>query len=150
MDYACGVILWLKAFHVVFVITWFAGLFYLPRLFVYHAAAVDEVSLQRFRVMERRLLALMTVGAIFAGSLGVAMVALVPDYLRTDWLRAKLVLVTALVIYHCWCGRLAGQFGKISAIEPTPPHTPLWFRWFNEIPSALLIAIVVLAIVKPG
>jgi protoporphyrinogen IX oxidase len=136
--------LWLKAFHIVFVVTWFAGLFYLPRLFVYHSAAFDAPGRERFVVMERRLFALMTIGGALAIAFGVAMVAAAPAYLGLLWLRVKLVLVAALVVYHCWCYRLMLDFR-----DGRDRHSQRWYRIFNELPSLLLIAIVVLAVVKP-
>jgi putative membrane protein len=136
--------LWLKAFHIVFVVTWFAGLFYLPRLFVYHAAAEDAPSLERFAVMERRLFAIMTLGSALAVLFGVAMLVAEPLYLQQPWLRIKLVLVGALVGYHIWCRALmqALRTGRNT-------HSQRWLRIFNEVPALLLIAIVVLAVVKP-
>ena len=92
--------LWLKAFHVIAVITWFAGLFYLPRLFVYHAEAADAISIERFKVMERRLFALMTIGAAAGVGLGAAMLVASPAYLDMPWLRIKLVLVLLVIFYH--------------------------------------------------
>jgi protoporphyrinogen IX oxidase len=137
--------LWLKAFHIVFVTTWFAGLFYLPRLFVYHAAATDSVSIERFVIMERRLFALMTIGALLAAGFGIAMVATQPAYLAAPWLQLKLACVVLLIAYHLWCYRI------VAALRTDRnAHSPRWFRWFNEVPSVLLIAIVVLAVVKPG
>lgn len=136
--------LWLKAFHVVFVVTWFAGLFYLPRLFVYHVATRDEPGLSRFVVMERRLFFIMSLGALLAILCGMAMIAQAPGYLTLGWMRAKLLLVAALIAYHAWCFRLLRSFRA-----GHPPHSQRWYRWFNEIPSLLLIAIVVLAVVKP-
>ncbi|HEY5102900.1 MAG TPA: CopD family protein [Steroidobacteraceae bacterium] len=137
--------LWLKAFHVVFVTTWFAGLFYLPRLFVYHAAATDNVSIERFVVMERRLFVLMSMGALLAASLGIAMVVVSPAYLHEPWLQLKLACVVLLIIYHLWCFRIVAALST-----RRNRHSPRWFRWFNEVPSLLLVAIVVLAVVKPG
>ena len=136
--------LWLKALHIVFVVTWFAGLFYLPRLFVYHAATTDEVGRERFVVMERRLFMMMTVGATLAIAFGISMVATAPGYLDFLWLRVKLVLVAALVAYHIWCHELIRDFrdGRNS-------HSERWYRIFNEVPGLFLIAIVVLAVVKP-
>ncbi len=141
--------LWLKAFHIVFVVTWFAGLFYLPRLFVYHAAALqagapERPLAERFAVMERRLFALMTIGGALAVGFGIAMVAGAPAYLTFGWLHAKLALVAALIAYHVWCGRLmrALRAGR-------SPHSQRWYRWFNEVPGLLLIAIVLLAVLKP-
>jgi protoporphyrinogen IX oxidase len=136
--------LWLKAFHVVFVVTWFAGLFYLPRLFVYHCAATDTPGRERFVVMERRLFALMTLGGALAVAFGVAMVAAAPAYLDFLWLRVKLVLVAALVGYHLWCHKLMTEFR-----DGRDRHSQRWYRIFNELPGLLLIAIVVLAVVKP-
>src|ERR1700747_1496421 len=94
--YNCAM-LWLKAFHVVFVVTWFAGLFYLPRLFVYHVAASEQQGLARFVVMERRVFFIMTLGALLAVLCGVAMIIGAPGYLTLGWMRAKLLLVAALV-----------------------------------------------------
>jgi protoporphyrinogen IX oxidase len=136
--------LWLKAFHIVFVVTWFAGLFYLPRLFVYHATATDPVGIERFKIMERRLLAIMSLGGILAAVLGFLMIALSPGFLSIGWLRVKLVLVAALIGYHIWCQRLVRDFRTDSN-----RHSERWYRLFNEAPSLLLIAIVVLAVVKP-
>jgi putative membrane protein len=136
--------LWLKAFHIVFVVTWFAGLFYLPRLFVYHAVASDPPGRERLMVMERRLFALMSVGAVLAIAFGISMVAAAPAYLGFLWLRVKLALVAALIGYHLWCYKLVRDFryGR-------DRHSQRWYRIFNELPGLLLIAIVVLAVVKP-
>jgi putative membrane protein len=136
--------LWLKAFHIVFVVTWFAGLFYLPRLYVYHAALTDDSAHERFAVMERRLFAIMTIGAILALAFGLAMILLAPQYLESRWLQVKLALVGGLIAYHLWCYALMLQLRA-----RTNRHSGRWYRWFNEIPSLLLIAIVVLAVVKP-
>ncbi len=136
--------LWLKAFHVIFVVTWFAGLFYLPRLFVYHVAARDETGLQRFVVMERRLFGIMTIGAVLAALFGLSMVLAAPGYLAFGWLRVKLVLVALLIGYHVWCHRLMAALREGRNTRPER-----WFRLFNEVPALLLIAIVVLAVVKP-
>ena len=136
--------LWLKAFHIVFVVTWFAGLFYLPRLFVYHVSASDEISLERFVTMERRLFVMMTIGATLATAFGVAIVVAAPSLLEQRWLHAKLTLVVALLGYHVWCYRL------MSALrDGHNEHSQGWYRWFNEAPSLLLIAIVILVVVKP-
>jgi len=136
--------LWLKALHVVFVVTWFAGLFYLPRLYVYHSVTTDAPGLARFVVMERRLFFLMSVGALLAVLFGLAMILASPAYLTQDWLRLKLLLVALLVGYHFWCYRL-----MLALRRGANPHSQRWYRWFNEVPSLLLIAIVILAVVKP-
>ncbi len=136
--------LWLKALHVVAVVTWFAGLFYLPRLFVYHADAKDPIGTQRFEVMERRLFAIMTIGAaasIFFGSL---MLIESPGYLQMMWLKVKLLFVALVVAYHVYCYKLMRD---LAAQRNT--RSSKWFRAFNELPSLLLLAIVILAVVKP-
>lgn len=136
--------LWLKAFHIVFVVTWFAGLFYLPRLFVYHSTATDAPGLERFLIMERRLFGIMTVGGTLAALFGVSMLVAAPGYLTQGWLHAKLTLVALLIGYHAWCYRLVVAFRK-----GENRHTERWYRLFNEAPALLLIAIVVLVVVKP-
>jgi len=135
---------WLKALHVVFVVTWFAGLFYLPRLFVYHVATTDAPGTARFIVMERRLYFIMTLGAALAVCFGVAMIVAAPAYLALGWMRAKLLLVALLVGYHGWCLRLMRALRAGDA-----RHSQRWYRWFNEVPAILLLAIVILAVVKP-
>jgi putative membrane protein len=137
-------ILWLKAFHVVFVVTWFAGLFYLPRLFVYHAAAADQPSLERFVVMERRLYGIMSIGAALAILFGISMLVAQPAYLTLGWLRTKLVLVVLLIGYHHYCRALMRAFA-----EGRNTKSQKWLRMFNEAPALFLIAIVILAVVKP-
>jgi putative membrane protein len=136
--------LWLKALHVVFVVTWFAGLFYLPRLFVYHAVTTDAPGLARFIVMERRLYAIMSLGALLALAFGIAMLVAAPDYLAMGWLRAKVLLVALLVGYHAWCYRL-----MLALRAGSDRHSQRFYRLFNEVPGLLLLAIVLLAVVKP-
>ncbi len=136
--------LWLEAFHIVFVVTWFAGLFYLPRLFVYHVATTDAVGLERFAVMERRLFALMTLGGSLAVAFGLSMLLLAPGLLAFTWLRVKLALVALLIGYHIGCYRL-----MVALCAGRNTRSQRWYRLFNEIPGLLLIAIVVLVVVKP-
>jgi len=136
--------LWLKAFHIIFVVTWFAGLFYLPRLFVYHAVTTDRVGLERFVTMERKLFVMMTIGAVLAAVFGVSMIVAAPAYLQLGWLHVKLTLVALLIGYHIWCYRL-----MLALRAGTAVRSHRWYRWFNEAPSLLLIAIVILAVVKP-
>jgi protoporphyrinogen IX oxidase len=135
---------WIKAWHVIFMVTWFAGLFYLPRLFVYHAATTDSAGIERFRVMERRLFAIMTIGAAMTLAFGFWLLAANPELLGAGWMRAKLALVALLIAYHAWNWRLMREFaaGKNA-------RSARWYRWFNEVPSLLLIAIVLLVIVRP-
>ncbi len=135
--------LWVKAFHIVFVVTWFAGLFYLPRLFVYHAMAEDEISRQRFQVMERKLYyGIMAPGAVLTVVFGLWL--WLGYGISGAWLHAKLVLVAALVGYHLWCGKLINDFKQD---RNTRSH--VWYRWFNEVPTAILFLVVILAVVKP-
>ena len=125
-------------------VTWFAGLFYLPRLFVYHADARDAVGVERFKVMERRLFAIMTIGACATLAFGLAMLVAAPVYLAMGWLHFKLMLVGLLIIYHLYCYKFTRAFAQDRNVR-----TSRWYRMFNELPSLLLIAIVVLAVVKP-
>ncbi len=137
--------LWVKAFHIVFMVTWFAGLFYLPRLFVYHAMAEDAPSLERFKVMERKLFwGIMTPGAVLTIALGLWLWL---GWFRGagSWLHAKLALVALLVGYHLWCYRLLKAF---AADANRRSHA--WYRWFNEIPVLLLVATVLLVVLKPS
>ena len=140
-----GIAIWIKAFHLISIITWFAGLFYLPRLFVYHSMAEDEISLDRFKVMERRLLlGIMTPSMLFVLFLGGWLIWLNPSYLNQGWMHAKLLFVFLLIIYHHWCVILVKKF-KMDANNKS--HS--WYRWFNEVPTVLLISIVILTVVKP-
>jgi putative membrane protein len=136
--------LWLKALHVISVITWFAGLFYLPRLFVYHADAHDVISLDRFVVMERRLFVIMTIGAAASIFFGASMLLESTVYLAFLWLRIKLLFVLLVMAYHLICYKLMRDFALVRN-----RHSAKWYRNFNEIPSLLLIIIVILAVVKP-
>jgi putative membrane protein len=139
--------LWLKALHLIFMVTWFAGLFYLPRLFVYHAQAADRIGIERFKLMERKLYwGIATPGGLltwmFGGWMlyGYAWTA----YGDTVWLQTKLVLLIVLTAYHIVCGKLLLDF-KYDRNR----HSHIWYRWFNEIPVLFLIAIVLLAVLKP-
>lgn len=136
--------LWLKAFHVIAMVTWFAGLFYLPRMFVYHADAGDWISIERFRIMERRLFIIMSVGAVLTVAFGIAMIVAAPAYLKMGWLHAKLALVVLLIAYHFMCLKFVRDFA-----HDRKTRTAKWFRAFNEVPSLLLLGIVILAVVKP-
>ncbi|MFI4890560.1 MAG: protoporphyrinogen oxidase HemJ [Steroidobacterales bacterium] len=136
--------LWLKAFHVTAMVTWFAGLFYLPRLFVYHADTTDEPGLGRFEIMERRLFVLMSIGGAATLLFGIAMLVAAPGLLAMSWLRVKLALVGLLFVYHYQCLLHVRAFaGRRNT------RSSRWYRLFNELPSILLLAIVILAIVKP-
>lgn len=136
--------LWLKAFHIIFVVTWFAGLLYLPRLLVYHAQASDAPSHERFVVMERRLLRLTEAGALLALGFGIATLLSVPAYIHLAWMHAKLGLVLLVVLYHGTCSRLVRQFR-----DGRNRRSVRWLKLFNEVPALLLAAIVILVVVKP-
>ena len=136
--------LWLKAFHIIGVVTWFAGLFYLPRLFVYYAEAVEPAIRRRFQVMERRLLVMTHIGAALAIAFGIATLATESFYLHAGWLHVKLALVLLLVIYHAMLVKLTRDFAAGRCT-----WTSRGLRWFNEMPGLLLLAIVILAVVKP-
>lgn len=138
--------LWIKAFHIIAVVAWFAGLFYLPRLFVYHADARDNVSLERFMVMERRLYyAIMWPSALLTTILGLSLLDYNRSYyLTAGWMHAKLALVLLVWMYHLSCGHYVKQF----SLNKNTRHTG-FFRMFNEIPTILLVGIVILVVVKP-
>ena len=136
--------LWVKSLHIVFMVTWFAGLFYLPRLFVYHAMAADAPSIERFRVMERKLFwGIMTPGAVLTLAFGLWLWL---GWFRGagGWLHAKLALVALLIAYHLWCYRLLRDFAA-----GRNRHGHLWYRWFNEVPVVILLATVLLVVLKP-
>jgi putative membrane protein len=136
--------LWVKSLHIVFMVTWFAGLFYLPRLFVYHAMAEDPASIERFKVMERKLFwGIMTPGALLTVGFGLWLWL---GWFRGagGWLHAKLAVVALTAAYHLWCYRLLRDF---AAGRNRRSH--VWFRWFNEVPVVFLIATVLLVVLKP-
>ena len=139
--------LWLKAFHLIFMVTWFAGLFYLPRLYVYHAMSDDEISSERFKVMERKLFyGIMTPGMIITLVLGVWMLIdyAWDTYSSMGWLHVKLLLLAGLVAYHYYCYCYLVDF-KLDRNQ----RSHIFYRWFNEVPVLFLFAIVILAVVKP-
>ena len=138
--------LWIEAFHIIAVICWFAALFYLPRLYVYHAMAEDRVSQERFKVMERKLYrGIMTPSAVATVVLGIWLISMAPDfYLRAGWLHAKLFAVALLIAYHIACWWFLVQFR-----EDRNQRSHVFYRYFNELPVVLLVAIVILAVVKP-
>lgn len=138
--------IWLKALHLISMVAWFAGLFYLPRLFVYHADTTDAPGIARFKTMERRL---------YKGIMGPAMLATLifggsmlymgwPLYKTMGWMHAKLLLIFLLIGYHHACGAMVKKFAR-----DANTHSSRFYRWFNEVPSVFLIGIVILAVVKP-
>jgi len=136
--------LWIKSLHIVFVVAWFAGLFYLPRLFVYHAQASDRISIERFKVMERKLFwGIATPGGMLTLVFGLWL------WLgwfqgAGGWLHAKLALVGVLAVYHVWCGKL-----MLDLRNERNARSHVWFRWFNEFPVLILVAVVLLVVFKP-
>lgn len=136
---------WLMALHIAFMVTWFAGLFYLPRLFIYHAEAADDLGRRRFTTMEHRLFAIMTIGAVLTASAGLLLLWTNPSLLSRGWFQLKLVLVGGLIAYHVSCKWWIGRLEKTSEPQPTRG-----LRWFNEIPALFLLAIVLLAVLKPA
>ncbi len=134
---------WVLAFHIIFMVTWFAGLFYLPRLFIYHTAATDSASLERFTIMERRLYYIMTIGAVATIAFGIWLVA-AWFWPMPAWLVVKLILVAGLLGYHFYCKRLITRMARGER-----PHSDRFLRYFNEIPGLFLIAIVILAVIQP-
>lgn len=139
--------LWVKAFHLIFVVTWFSALFYLPRLYVYHAMCEDEAGNARFKIMERKLYrGIMTPSAVLTLVFGLWLLSFysLEQIAGMAWLHAKLTLVVLLFAYHGICGRMLKQF---AADNNKRGHK--FYRWFNELPVLLLIAVVILAVVKP-
>lgn len=136
----------IKAFHIIFVVTWFAGLFYLPRLYVYHATATDAKSIERFKVMERRLFMIMTIGGLGALVFGLWLTFGYgwAAYHTSLWLHLKFVLVGLLIGFHAYCGKLMRDFRY-----DRNRHGDRFFRWLNEVPTVILIAVVILTVVKP-
>lgn len=134
---------YIEAFHIVFMVTWFAGLFYLPRLFVYHSMSEDDVSIARFKVMERKLyFGIMTPGAVLTIAFGLWL--WLGYGISGGWLHAKLALVALLFGYHLYCGKLLRDFA-----HDRNRRGHVFYRWFNEAPVLILIAIVLLVVVKP-
>jgi putative membrane protein len=138
--------LWIKALHIIFMVTWFAGLFYLPRLFVYHAMAEDSISIARFKIMERKLyFGIMTPGAVLTLLFGLMIISYDPHgYMQNIWLHIKLSLVVLLLVFHIYLGKCLFAF---KADQNTHGH--VFYRVINEIPVIFLAAIVILAVVRP-
>ena len=131
-----------KTLHIIFMVTWFAGLFYLPRLYVYHAQAEDQISKDRFKIMERKLFwGIMTPGAVLTVLFGVL---LIEYHGMSYWLKMKILLVFVLALYHVWCGVLLEGFKTDSN-----SHSHVWYRIFNEVPVIFLVLIVALVVYKP-
>ena len=134
--------LWVKALHFVFVTSWFAGLFYLPRLFVNHAMVTDELTMQRLTLMEHKPFRFMLPLAILAIIFGLWL--WLGYGITGAWLHAKLLLVVSLIVYHLYCGKIMQDFKSGKNLR-----SHVWFRWFNEVPVIILFVITILVIVKP-
>jgi putative membrane protein len=134
--------LWVKSFHIIFVTSWFAGLFYLPRLFVNHAMESNIEAVSRLVIMENKLYRFMMPLAILALIFGLWL--WLGFHISGAWLHAKLTLVAVLVAYHLYCGKIMRDF-----VSGKNTHSHIWYRWFNEIPVILLLIIVILVVVKP-
>lgn len=136
--------LWIKAFHIIFMVTWFAGLFYLPRLFVYHCEVTDTAGQQRFCTMEKKLFAIASIGMLGTLVLGIWLLLLMPGLLEFGWLHAKLALVLFLLLYHHYLIVPMRAFRR-----GNNQHSARFYRIINEVPALALIAIVLLVVVKP-
>jgi len=135
--------LWIKSFHIIFVTSWFAGLFYLPRLFVNHAMVnADSEAAERLKLMETKLYRFMLPLAVLA--LGFGLWLMIGYGINGAWMHAKLTLVLLLIAYHWYCGKLLKDF---KANRNTRSH--VWYRWFNEVPVIVLTLVVILVVVKP-
>jgi len=137
---------WVEAFHIISVVAWFSGLLYLPRLFVYHAQATDKISLDRFKIMEKKLYYyIMWPASLLTITLGLTLFSFNPSfYLTMAWMHVKLTLVTLLFIYHVYLGKLVRDFKG-----DRNKHGQVFYRWINELPALLLIGIVIMVVVKP-
>ena len=138
--------LWPKALHLIFMVSWFAGLFYLPRLFVHHAMSEEEAVSARLKIMERKLYKFTTPWMVLTLVFGFWMLfaGAWTAWGSMIWLHVKLALVAVLVIYHFYCGKLVADFR-----EDRNRRSHVWYRWFNEFPLLLMVAIILLAVLKP-
>ena len=135
---------WLLAFHVISIVMWFAGLFYLPRLFVYHSMTQDELGVSRFKIMEKKLYLITTIGLFLTVLFGFLLLREKPTLIFSGWFQLKLFLVLTLLIYHFYCGHLVKVFR-----ENNNRRSHIFYRWLNEYPAIILISVVILAFVKP-
>ncbi|MCD6056323.1 MAG: hypothetical protein K0R12_1285 [Gammaproteobacteria bacterium] len=138
--------LWLVAIHLIFMVTWFSGLFYLPRLYVYHAMSNDPISIARFKIMERKLFfGIATPGGIGTVLFGfLALYQNIEVYEHANWMHAKLILVLSLVVYHFYCGKLLFDF-----TYDRNRHSHVFYRWLNEYPVIVLVGAIIMVVVKP-
>ena len=137
---------WITAIHIIAMVCWFAALFYLPRLFVYHSMSDDQISNERFKIMERKLYrGIANPSMVITISMGIALFCISPDYYKGAlWFQIKLFLVILLVVYHCICQQLMSQFR-----DDNNSYSHIFYRWFNEAPVIILVGVVILVVVKP-
>lgn len=144
-DWLNAYIIWVRVFHIFFMVCWFAGIFYLPRLFVNHAVTNDSAVAQQLGIMERKLYRFITPFAVLTVLLGLALMASRWDYyVSAPWLQAKLALVVVLLAYHYYCGHIIKKL-----VGGQDHHSHVFYRWFNELPVLLLLGIVILVKVQP-
>jgi putative membrane protein len=138
--------LWVKSFHIIFMVSWYAGLFYLPRLFVHHAMAEDRATRERLEIMERKLFWFITPWAVLTILFGIWLIFFFgwEAFKMMGWLHLKIALMIPLVGFHIWCGKLMLEFRGGGN-----PHSHVWFRWFNEFPLIILIVVILLVELKP-
>lgn len=137
--------LWFKVAHLFFMVCWFAGLFYLPRLFVYHAQSKDKNTQEQFKIMERKLYRFTTPFAVLTVIFGLALFSLNPSYYLTQgWFHTKITLIALLIIYHLICGHFRRKLAEDSCDK-----SHIFFRWFNEAPVIVLLGAIILAVIKP-
>ncbi len=139
--------LWIKSLHIIFMISWFAGLFYLPRLFVHHALSEDKATRERLEIMERKLFWFIVPWAVLTVVFGVWLISYIPwqAFISMTWLHIKIALVLLLIAYQVWCYQLMVQFKNSGN-----PHSHKWFRYFNEITFVIMVAIILLVELKPN
>jgi putative membrane protein len=138
-------VLWIKSFHIIAVVCWFAGIFYLPRLFVYHAMTEDQATRNHLKIMEQKLYRFMSIFAVFTFIFGSWLISFNWDYYwQSTWFISKLILVAVLLFYHLVCGHYVQQLQ-----QDADHHSHLFYRWFNEFPVIILFAVVILVVVKP-
>lgn len=138
--------LWVKSLHIIFMVTWFSGLFYLPRIFVYHAMTDDQKTRDTFKIMERKLMIMTHIGAVLTTVFGLTLLIVwLPAFITSGWMLWKLAIVVALLAYHALCMKFVADF-RVDRIQ----HSHKWFRLFNEVPVLFLFAAVFLVVIKPG
>lgn len=135
--------LWVLAFHIIAVVMWFAGLFYLPRLFVYHSMTEDELGNSRFKIMEKKLYGIMTISLFLTLFFGFWLLREKPSLIFAGWFQIKLLLILSLIIYHFYCGYIIKLFR-----ENKNRYSHVFYRWFNEYPAVILISVVILAVIN--